>query len=88
MKINRLVICERVLKEANDFRIDKNSTVRSVAEQNQVSKSTAHKDLTERLQEIDSYAYEQVRRKLDINKKERHLRGGEATRQKYLKRTK
>jgi len=55
-----------------------------------LSKSTIHKDLTERLREAvekgeaDPVLYGDVRRKLDINKQERHIRGGEATRQKIL----
>ena len=49
-----------------------------------VSKSTVHKDLTERLPQIDHHLADEVRDILDINKSERHIRGGMATRQKYL----
>lgn len=84
MKNTNLKIYERVLQEATQFRICKTATVRSVAKQNNVSKSTVHKDLVERLPKIDTFAYEQVREKLDLNKAERHIRGGEAIKQKKL----
>ena len=60
-----------------------NGTVRSAALRFGVSKSTVHKDVTERLQEIDRALYLRVRAVLDVNKAERHLRGGDATRRKY-----
>lgn len=63
--------------------IETNSTVRAAADRFGVSKSTVHKDLAERLKSIDRILYEQAREVLDKNKAERHLRGGEATRQKY-----
>ncbi len=63
--------------------IETNATVRAAADRFGVSKSTVHKDLTERLKTIDRILYEQAREVLDKNKAERHLRGGEATRQKY-----
>lgn len=65
--------------------IVKNSaTVRSAAKANAVSKSTVHSDVTRRLKKIDGELYEKVRQVLDINKKERHLRGGMATKEKYM----
>ena len=63
--------------------IETNSTVRAVADRFGVSKSTVHKDISERLKSLDRILYEQAREVLDKNKAERHLRGGEATRQKY-----
>lgn len=63
--------------------IENDATVRGAAERFGISKSTVHKDLTERLPELDRLLYEQVRAVLDRNKAERHLRGGEATRRKY-----
>ena len=54
-----------------------------LAKQFGVSKSTVHKDLTERLEKIDPALYQQVRQLLDRNKAERHIRGGMATRRKY-----
>ena len=55
----------------------------NAAKQFGVSKSTVHKDLTERLEKIDPALYQQVRQLLDRNKAERHIRGGMATRRKY-----
>lgn len=66
------------------YMLETGSTVRAAAERFGVSKSTVHKDLTERLRESNRSLYLQVRALLDRNKAERHLRGGEATRNKYL----
>ncbi len=63
--------------------INNKATVRSAASQFGISKSTVHKDLTERLPRINPALYKQVRHLLDINKAERHIRGGLATRRKY-----
>ena len=60
------------------------STVRDTAAVFGVSKSTVHKDITTLLPKINIGLYKEVREILDINKEERHLRGGEATKQKYL----
>ena len=60
-----------------------NTTVRAAAKQFGVSKSTVHKDLTERLEKINPALYQQVRQLLDRNKAERQIRGGMATRRKY-----
>ncbi len=65
--------------------IENQSTVRSAAARFGVSKSTVHKDLTERLPRINAALYKQVRHLLDVNKAERHIRGGLATREKYRK---
>lgn len=64
--------------------IEKNATVRQTAKQFGISKSTVHKDVTERLLTINPGLAKQARAVLDINKSERHIRGGMATRQKYL----
>ena len=58
-------------------------TVRETAKHFGLSKSTVHKDMTVRLPELDEYLYESVRKILDTNKAERHLRGGLATKNKY-----
>ena len=58
-------------------------TVRDAAREFGISKSTVHKDVTEKLYRIDPELFEEVRKILDINKAEGHLRGGEATRVKY-----
>lgn len=65
------------------FIIDNKSTVRAAAKEFGISKSTVHKDLTERLPRVNPALYRQVRHLLDINKAERHIRGGLATRMKY-----
>jgi len=62
-----------------------NATVREAAALFGVSKSSVHKDMTERLEYVNPELYEKVRKVLDINKAERHLRGGMATKEKYLK---
>lgn len=63
--------------------IENGATVRAAAKKFGVSKSTVHKDLTERLQKINPSLYIQAKAVLELNKAERHLRGGEATRIKY-----
>ena len=63
--------------------IENKSTVRAAASQFGISKSTVHKDLTERLPRVNPALYRQVRELLDLNKAERHIRGGMATRRKY-----
>lgn len=63
--------------------IENQSTVRAAAARFGVSKSTVHKDLTERLPHVNPGLYRQVRALLDLNKAERHIRGGMATRRKY-----
>lgn len=66
-----------------EYIIENRSTVRAAARQFGISKSTVHKDLTERLPHINPGLYRQVRQLLDLNKAERHIRGGMATRKKY-----
>ena len=68
-----------------EYLVEKNATVRGVAQRFSVSKSTVHKDITIRLKSINPSLYRSVKEVLDKNKSERHLRGGEATRIKYLK---
>ena len=63
--------------------IENRATVRAAAKQFGVSKSTVHKDLTERLPHVNPGLFRQVRVLLDLNKAERHIRGGLATRRKY-----
>ena len=66
-----------------EYVIETGGTVRAAAQRFGISKSTVHKDLTERLEEWDRVLYLQVKDVLEKNKAERHLRGGEATRIKY-----
>ena len=61
------------------------ATVRSAAKHFGISKSTVHKDLSYKLRMINPSLYIQVKDVLDLNKSERHIRGGEATRKKYLR---
>ena len=75
-------IAERVIEIA-DYLLKYGCTIREVAEVYCVSKSTAHKDLSERLKQLDAERYAQVSRALDDNWAERYLRGGEATKQTY-----
>ena len=63
--------------------IENNATVRATAKEYGVSKSTVHKDVTERLEHINSNLFGQVKNVLNINKEERHMRGGIATKMKY-----
>ncbi len=76
-------IAERVTKEA-EYIIATGSTVRAAALHFTISKSTVHKDVTERLKAVDAQLYTEVREVLDKNLSERHIRGGNATRDKYL----
>ena len=66
-----------------EYLVENGATVRSAAQVFGISKSTVHKDVTKRLRIVNKALYLQVRRLLLKNKQERHLRGGEATRQKY-----
>ena len=74
---------ERAVEIAN-YIIDTKATVRQTAKKFGVSKSTVHKDCTERLRQINPALAMESRKVLDVNKSERHIRGGLATREKYL----
>ena len=73
---------ERAIEIAN-YMIEHNATVRQAAKNFGISKSTVHKDVTERLKKINPQLYKQVAEVLKINKEERHIRGGLATKKKY-----
>lgn len=75
-------IDERVYDLAT-YIIETGATVRAAAKRFGISKSTVHKDLSQRLPHISSSLYKQVRSVLDLNKAQRHIRGGIATQQKY-----
>lgn len=79
-----ITIQERVLKEAN-YMIETEKTVREIATFFQVSKSTVHKDLHERLKKIDKTIYQKVDKIMKYHLDIRHIRGGESTKKKYLK---
>ena len=74
---------ERAIKCA-EYIVETGATVRACSAHFSISKSTVHKDVTERLREIDEDLFERVRIVLDKNLSERHIRGGLATRKKYL----
>ncbi len=69
--------------ELAEYIIDHNATVRSAAAVFGVSKSTVHKDVSQRLKSVSPALYERCRLVLDNNKSQRHIRGGLATREKY-----
>ena len=75
---------ERVIEIAN-YIIDNGATVRQAAVKFGISKSTVHKDVSDRLKNINACFAKDVRVVLDHNKEERHIRGGLATKDKYLK---
>ena len=77
-------IAQRVLN-VSQFLVDTNGTVRSAAREFGISKSSVHTDVTKRLYCLNKELYGRVRKVLDINKEERHRRGGFATREKYKK---
>ena len=74
---------ERAVEIAN-YIIQYNATVRQAAKKYGISKSTVHKDCTERLEQVNPTLAAEVRKVLDVNKSERHIRGGLATKEKYL----
>ena len=74
---------ERAIEIAN-YIIENNATVRQTAKAFGISKSTVHKDVAERLSMINPSLAAEARKVLDLNKSERHIRGGLATKEKYL----
>lgn len=74
---------ERAVEMA-EYIIETKATVRQTAKKFGISKSTVHKDVTERLLQINPSLAHEARKILDVNKQERHIRGGLATREKYL----
>ena len=76
---------ERAIHIAN-YIIESNATVRQTAKAFGVAKSTVHKDVTDRLMQINPALAKQARHVLDVNKSERHIRGGLATKEKYAHR--
>ena len=74
---------EQRVQDLAVYIIETGATVRAAAKHFAISKSTVHKDLQQRLPQCNRALYEQVRAVLDLNKRERHIRGGMATRRKY-----
>ena len=81
--MGKFYIEERATQLAH-YIIDSKDTVRGAARKFGISKTTVHKDLTERLKKINPSLALEAKKVLDENKAERHIRGGEATRQKYM----
>ncbi|MCQ4022066.1 MULTISPECIES: sporulation transcriptional regulator SpoIIID [unclassified Ruminococcus] len=76
-------IVEERAVELGEYIIENGATVRSTAKKFGVSKSTVHKDVSQRLKGVDPGLYIEVKNILEINKAQRHIRGGLATRKKY-----
>ena len=76
------IVEERAI-ELGEYIIESKATVRKAAKKFGVSKSTVHKDVAERLKYVDPQLYKRVKTVLEINKAQRHIRGGLATKQKY-----
>ena len=79
----RTETAERAVR-LGEYIVETGATVRSAAQVFGVSKSTVHKDVAERLRSIDPGLYAEAKQVLNRNKAQRHIRGGEATRMKYL----
>lgn len=77
-------VFDRRAVELGEYIIESKGTVRSAAKKFGVSKSTVHKDVSQRLKSIDHDLYMRVKKILDTNKAQRHIRGGMATKEKYL----
>lgn len=78
----KTVVEERAV-ELGEYIVENKATVRAAAKAFGISKSTVHTDVSDRLKRVDPSLYAQVRTVLDINKAQRHIRGGLATREKY-----
>ena len=78
----RCIVEERAV-ELGRYIVENNATVRAAAKQFGISKSTVHTDVSKRLFYLNPLLFEQVRAVLDVNKAQRHIRGGLATKEKY-----
>lgn len=82
----QICVKEKVEERAvilGEYIIENKATVRKAAQKFGVSKSTVHKDVSERLKYINTQLYKEVKNILETNKSQRHIRGGQATKQKY-----
>ena len=82
MPLKGVVVEERAV-ELGNYILEHTATVRAAAKRYGISKSTVHKDVAQRLKNIDPALYRGVKQILDVNKAQRHIRGGMATRMKY-----
>ncbi len=71
--------------ELAEYIVENQTTIRAAAKKFGISKSTVHNDVSERLRKLNPELYNDVRKVLDVNKAERHIRGGMATKQKFSK---
>lgn len=78
----KIELIDRIIEEA-EYIVSTGTTVRGASKIFWVSKSTIHKDVTDRLKKVDKSLYKKVKKVLDKNLSERHIRGGEATKKKY-----
>ncbi len=78
------IISKRVLEEAN-YMIETNKTIREIAKVFNVSKSTVHKDLKDKLKKLDLTTYEKIQKIIKKHIEIRHIKGGESTKKKYQK---
>ena len=78
-------LLEKRARDLGFYILETRATVRKAAKHFGISKSTVHTDVSKRLKDIDFELYERVRDILDENKAERHIRGGIATKEKYMK---
>lgn len=76
---------EKRIKEEANYIVENKATVRGCATYFKTSKSTVHQDVTKRLRKMDKLLWEKVGNVLRVNKEERHIRGGKATKEKYEK---
>ena len=74
---------EELAERLAQYIIENRTTVRAAAQKFGISKSTVHKDISERLPQFNRVLYQQVKEVLEVNKAQRHIRGGIATRKKY-----
>ena len=77
-------LVEQRAVELGEYIIESRATVRSTAKKFGISKSTVHKDVSQRLKTINPSLYLKVKKVLDVNKAQRHIRGGMATKEKYM----
>ena len=80
----KTVVEERAV-ELGEYIVEHKATVRAAAKEFGISKSTVHMDVSDRLKSVDPALYTEVREVLDVNKAQRHIRGGLATREKYMR---
>ncbi|MGN0558609.1 MAG: sporulation transcriptional regulator SpoIIID [Acutalibacteraceae bacterium] len=77
------IVEERAI-ELGEYIIENKETVRGTAKKFGISKSTVHKDVSQRLKSVNPVLYREVKKILEINKAQRHIRGGIATKNKYI----